>query len=78
MLPPWGQRDGTICLQEVLGHEPDNVPARAMLAMNYVHTGEWNRYVREMSRIQRSERDAKYKDYESLILGYALMYGSSE
>ena len=62
-------------LKAVLDLEPNNVTARAMLALAHIHNGEWNEYVREILQVRESveTQDTLVRhDYETLILGCAL------
>ena len=61
-------------LEKVVELEPHNVTARAMLALSYGHNGRWVRYFREILQAQEEAKATERNDYESLILGCALMY----
>ncbi len=65
-------------LEAVLREENDNMLAHAMLSITYVHTGEWDKWLREIAAIQRLPRHDEHRDYEALMLGYALMYFDTE
>lgn len=61
-------------LSTALEDEPDNVTARAMLGISYVHYGAWHDFFNEMTRVQQSVTKTPEQDHEALILGCAMMY----
>jgi serine/threonine protein kinase len=61
-------------LERVVDVEPNNVTARAMLALSHVHNGGWPTYTRQMARIQATKETAERRDHEALILGCTLLY----